>query len=235
MKEFSARRMLLFTRLQIGEMYGLNIWRTVLMAFSSVLIICLLSLLFEDDLAESISFAEIPLLVIAMMQVSTLFSDLLTSRMTVPASPLEKYVSLYVGSIALAVPYLLFSALWGSAIFAIVSLVTGDAEGMRLLFLGGRHDSEHVLTMIALTFYLLPLVVVFSMSKKIFGRRSFLLQVLVVAVILLTPIVLEETDVIGEKASTVLLIAMLVVSAVIFLIYAYRSFLKYQMDSRENE
>lgn len=235
MKEFSARRMLLFTRLQIGELYGLNIWRTFLMAFSSVLIICLLSLLFEDDLADSMSFAEKPLLVIAMMQVSALFSDLLTCRMTVPASPLEKYVSLYVGSIALAVPYLVFSAVWGSAIFAIVSLVTGDSEGLRLLFFGGRHDWEQVLSMIALAFYLLPLVLVFSISQKVFGRRAFVGLVLVVVFVLMTPIVLGAMELVDEKTSGMLLIAMLVVAAVIFIIYAYRIFLKYQMDSRENE
>ena len=49
MKTFSFRRMKLFCRLQMVEMYGRNIGRTLRVGAAAVLVICLFSLIFGEE------------------------------------------------------------------------------------------------------------------------------------------------------------------------------------------
>ena len=57
MEAFSFRRMMLFCRLQMVEMYGRNIGRTLRVGAAAVLVICLFSLIFGEE-GESVSVAE---------------------------------------------------------------------------------------------------------------------------------------------------------------------------------
>ena len=57
MKTFSFRRMMLFSRLQMVEMFGRNIGRSLRVGSSAILVICLFSLIISDSCNIMISFA----------------------------------------------------------------------------------------------------------------------------------------------------------------------------------
>ena len=108
MKTFSFRRMMLFCRLQMVEMYGRNIRRTLRVAAAAVLVICLFSLIFGEE-GESVSVAERMMVVCSFVASVGFFSDLVAYRMMVPVSADEKYVSVFVNSLLLVLFFMIQS------------------------------------------------------------------------------------------------------------------------------
>ena len=152
MKTFSFRRMMLFCRLQMVEMYGRNIRRTLRVAAAAVLVICLFSLIFGEE-GESVSVAERMMAVCSFVASVGFFSDLVAYRMMVPASPAEKYVSVFVNSMLLSVMFLALSVLVGSAFFTLLSFFSEPS--LTLLYFREGYDASGLVGAL----FMLPLII----------------------------------------------------------------------------
>ena len=139
MEAFSFRRMMLFCRLQMVEMYGRNIGRTLRVGAAAVLVICLFSLIFGEE-GESVSVAERMMVACSFVASVAFFSDLVAYRMMVPASPAEKYVSVFVSSLLLSVMFLALSVLVGSAFFTLLSFF--NEPSLTLLYFREGFDAS---------------------------------------------------------------------------------------------
>ena len=152
MKTFSFRRMMLFSRLQMVEMYGRNIGRTLRVASAAVLVICLFSLVFGEE-GESVSVAERMMAVCSLIASVGFFSDLVAYRMMVPASAAEKYVSAFVSSLLLSVMFLALSVPVGSAFFTLLSFF--NEPSLTLLYFREGFDASGIVVAL----FMLPLII----------------------------------------------------------------------------
>ena len=232
MKTFSFRRMKLFCRLQMVEMYGRNIRRTLRVAAAAVLVICLFSLIFGEE--ESVSVAERMMVVCSFVASVAFFSDLVAYRMMVPASQAEKYVSVFVSSLLLSVMFLTLSVLVGSAFFTLLSLF--NEPSLTLLYFREGCDASGLVGAL----FMLPLIIWIllysrSASKRRYSKLVFFGQLAGLVCFLLLPTVLRALGIIDRPSARIVTVCVSLLLVLIFMLQSYRLFRKLEMDVREND
>ena len=232
MKTFSFRRMKLFCRLQMVEMYGRNIGRTLRVGAAAVLVICLFSLIFGEE--ESVSVAERMMVVCSFVASVAFFSDLVAYRMMVPASPAEKYVSVFVSSLLLSVMFLTLSVLVGSAFFTLLSLF--NEPSLTLLYFRKGCDASGLVGAL----FMLPLIIWIllysrSASKRRYSKLVFFGQLAGLVCFLLLPTVLRALGIIDRPSARIVTVCVSLLLVLIFMLQSYRLFRKLEMDVKEND
>ena len=231
MKTFSFRRMMLFCRLQMVEMYGRNIGRTLRVGAAAVLVICLFSLIFGE---EGESVAERMMVVCSFVASVAFFSDLVAYRMMVPASPAEKYVSVFVSSLLLSVMFLALSVLVGSAFFTLLSFF-GEPSLTLLYFREGYDASGLVGAMFMLPLIIWVLLYSRSASKRRHSKLVFFGQLAGLVCFLLFPTVLRALGIIDRPSARIVTACVSLSLMLIFIVQSYRLFRRLEMDVREND
>ena len=232
MKTFSFRRMKLFCRLQMVEMYGRNIGRTLRVGAAAVLVICLFSLIFGEE--ESVSVAERMMVVCSFVASVAFFSDLVAYRMMVPASQAEKYVSIFVSSLLLSVMFLTLSVLVGSAFFTLLSLF--NEPSLTLLYFREGCDTSGLVGAL----FMLPLIIWIllysrSASKRRYSKLVFFGQLAGLVCFLLLPTVLRALGIIDRPSARIVTVCVSLLLVLIFMLQSYRLFRKLEMDVKEND
>lgn len=232
MKTFSFRRMKLFCRLQMVEMYGRNIGRTLRVGAAAVLVICLFSLIFGEE--ESVSVAERMMVVCSFVASVAFFSDLVAYRMMVPASQAEKYVSVFVSSLLLSVMFLTLSVLVGSAFFTLLSLF--NEPSLTLLYFREGCDASGLVGAL----FMLPLIIWIllysrSASKRRYSKLVFFGQLAGLVCFLLLPTVLRALGIIDRPSARIVTVCVSLLLVLIFMLQSYRLFRKLEMDVKEND
>lgn len=232
MKTFSFRRMKLFCRLQMVEMYGRNIGRTLRVGAAAVLVICLFSLIFGEE--ESVSVAERMMVVCSFVASVAFFSDLVAYRMMVPASHAEKYVSVFVSSLLLSVMFLTLSVLVGSAFFTLLSLF--NEPSLTLLYFREGCDASGLVGAL----FMLPLIIWIllysrSASKRRYSKLVFFGQLAGLVCFLLLPTVLRALGIIDRPSARIVTVCVSLLLVLIFMLQSYRLFRKLEMDVKEND
>ena len=232
MKTFSFRRMMLFCRLQMVEMYGRNIGRTLRVGAAAVLVICLFSLIFGEE--ESVSVAERMMVVCSFVASVAFFSDLVAYRMMVPASQAEKYVSVFVSSLLLSVMFLTLSVLVGSAFFTLLSLF--NEPSLTLLYFREGCDASGLVGAL----FMLPLIIWIllysrSASKRRYSKLVFFGQLAGLVCFLLLPTVLRALGIIDRPSARIVTVCVSLLLVLIFMLQSYRLFRKLEMDVKEND
>ena len=232
MKTFSFRRMKLFCRLQMVEMYGRNIGRTLRVGAAAVLVICLFSLIFGEE--ESVSVAERMMVVCSFVASVAFFSDLVAYRMMVPASQAEKYVSVFVSSLLLSVMFLTLSVLVGSAFFTLLSLF--NEPSLTLLYFREGCDASGLVGAL----FMLPLIIWIllysrSASKRRYSKLVFFGQLAGLVCFLLLPTVLRALGIMDRPSARLATVCVSLLLVLIFMLQSYRLFRKLEMDVKEND
>ena len=232
MKTFSFRRMKLFCRLQMVEMYGRNIGRTLRVGAAAVLVICLFSLIFGEE--ESVSVTERMMVVCSFVASMAFFSDLVAYRMMVPASQAEKYVSVFVSSLLLSVMFLTLSVLVGSAFFTLLSLF--NEPSLTLLYFREGCDASGLVSAL----FMLPLIIWIllyfrSASKRRYSKLVFFGQLAGLVCFLLLPTVLRALGIIDRPSARIVTVCVSLLLVLIFMLQSYRLFRKLEMDVKEND
>ena len=231
MEAFSFRRMMLFCRLQMVEMYGRNIGRTLRVGAAAVLVICLFSLIFGE---EGESVAERMMVACSFVASVAFFSDLVAYRMMVPASPAEKYVSVFVNSLLLSVMFLALSVLVGSAFFTLLSFF-GEPSLTLLYFREGFDASGLVGAMFMLPLIIWVLLYSRSASKRRHSKLVFFGQLAGLVCFLLFPTVLRALGIIDRPSARIVTACVSLLLMLIFIVQSYRLFRRLEMDVREND
>ena len=231
MEAFSFRRMMLFCRLQMVEMYGRNIGRTLRVGAAAVLVICLFSLIFGE---EGESVAERMMVVCSFVASVAFFSDLVAYRMMVPASPAEKYVSVFVSSLLLSVMFLALSVLVGSAFFTLLSFF--NEPSLTLLYFREGFDASGLVG----AMFMLPLIIWVllysrSASKRRHPKLVFFGQLAGLVCFLLFPTVLRALGIIDRPSARIVTACVSLSLMLIFIVQSYRLFRRLEMDVREND
>ena len=231
MEAFSFRRMMLFCRLQMVEMYGRNIGRTLRVGAAAVLVICLFSLIFGE---EGESVAERMMVACSFVASVAFFSDLVACRMMVPASPAEKYVSVFVNSLLLSVMFLALSVLVGSAFFTLLSFF--NEPSLTLLYFREGFDASGLVG----AMFMLPLIIWVllysrSASKRRHSKLVFFGQLAGLVCFLLFPTVLRVLGIIDRPSARIVTACVSLSLMLIFIVQSYRLFRRLEMDVREND
>lgn len=231
MEAFSFRRMMLFCRLQMVEMYGRNIGRTLRVGAAAVLVICLFSLIFGE---EGESVAERMMVACSFVASVAFFSDLVAYRMMVPASPAEKYVSVFVNSLLLSVMFLALSVLVGSAFFTLLSFF--NEPSLTLLYFREGFDASGFVSAL----FMLPLIIWIllysrSASKRRHPKLVFFGQLAGLVCFLLLPTVLGVLGIIDRPSARIVTACVSLLLMLIFIVQSYRLFRRLEMDVKEND
>ena len=233
MNGFSFRRMLLFSRLQIGEIYLKDIAKTLRIVAIVSISLPLLSMLFTGgDLTESIDFCETTMLAFISVQILAFCSDLTSRRMLIPASLMEKFVSIYLSTLVVGIFFLVFSFIVGSAVFTAVSYMKSIANGNLtfLYFHNGFHTAKLASTLLISIIALW--ISSFHSARKRFGKAVFWAVILGFAALVFVPVMLKNSGAISEKAATLLAITSVCILVVICIVWGYRLLATYEQDSK---
>lgn len=234
MKGFSFRRMLLFSRLQIGEIYLKDIAKTLRVVAIVSVSLPLLSMLFKGgDPTESVGFCEYILLAFISVQILAFHFDLTYRRMLIPASMMEKYVSIYFSSIVIGIFFVVFSFIVGSAVFTAASYIKSPEDGGLTLLYFREGNSAAMLTYPLFTAIMALWFTSFHAARKKIGKLVFWAGILGFAALIFVPILLEDSGAISEKSATLLSIASLSILVVVSIVWGYRLLAAYEQDSKD--
>ena len=225
MNSFSLRRMMLFCRLQIGEMYGKNLRRTFLGMLASIFVVLVFALIFESvNLEESLGFAERMLFVLSFVASVAFYADLVAYRMMIPVSTAEKYVAIYVEALLTMAVYLVLSVPIGSVFFTFVALVRESSVQLPvILFIREGFEFSGVLEKNP------------SRAKRKFYSATFWSVLAGMTLLLMLPVILREAGLIDKESASMLVAAVAVFLAVVYVAWSYRLFRKVELDSDGND
>lgn len=234
MKNFSPRRLLMLVRLQITEIYGRRIWKTLGVFSVLFLVLCVLSLLFNrESLAESMDLAEMMIITAAAAQLSVLYNDALSSRITVPVSNMERYVGVYAGAFLVAVFVILLSFIEGSVFFSIAAFLRGDADIPVLFFLRRGQEIAGLACTLAFMSVFMLWMIPLAYVKKWIGKKVFWIVIIVSAVLIIGPLMLESGGIVPEKTAIIISAAAFSMLAIASVVLGYRIMCSFEADSQE--
>ena len=248
MNSFSLRRMMLFCRLQIGEMYGKNLRRTFLGMLASIFVVLVFALIFESvNLEESLGFAERMLFVLSFVASVAFYADLVAYRMMIPVSTAEKYVAIYVEALLTMAVYLVLSVPVGSVFFTFVALVReSSVQPPVILFIREGFELSGVLGGL----FMLPMMIWIrlfigrrrsvreknpSRAKRKFYSATVWSVLAGMVLLLMLPVILREAGLIDKESASMLFAAVAVFLAVVYVAWSYRLFRKVELDSDGND
>lgn len=248
MNSFSLRRMMLFCRLQIGEMYGKNLRRTFLGMLASIFVVLVFALIFESEgLEESLGFAERMLFVLSFVASVAFYADLEAYRMMVPVSTAEKYVAIYVEALLTMVVYIVLSVPVGSVFFTLVALLRESSVQVPvILFIREGFELSGVLGGL----FMLPMMIWIrlfigrrrsvreknpSRAKRKFYSATVWSVLASMAILLLLPVILREAGLVDRESAKMLFTAAAVFLAAVYVAWSYRLFSKVELDADGND
>lgn len=248
MNSFSLRRMMLFCRLQIGEMYGKNLRRTFLGMLASIFVVLVFALIFESaDLEESQGFAERMLFVLSFVASVAFYADLVAYRMLVPVSTAEKYAAIYVEALLTMVVYIVLAIPIGSVFFTLVALMgESSVQVPVILFIRDGFDFSGVLGGL----FMLPMMIWIllfvsrrrsvreknpSRARKKFYSATLWSVLASMALLLMLPVILREAGLMDREAARMLFASVEVFLAAVYVAWSYRLFRKFELDTDGND
>lgn len=233
MKNFSPGRLLMLVRLQIAEIYGRRIWKTLGVFTVLFIVLCILSLLFNrESLEESMDLAEMMIITVAAVQLSVLYNDALSSRMRMPVSNLERYAGVFAGAFLIAVFVILLSFIEGSVFFSAVAFFRGSADVPMLFFLRRGPEIASLAGMVFMSVFLLWMIPLAYVKKKI-GKKVFWIVIIVSAALIIGPLMLESGEIVPEKAAVAISATVFCLLAIASVIWGYRVMCSFEADSPE--
>lgn len=236
-ERFSVRRALRFCRLQLTEMYGKP--RFLIFSLTGALVIPGVALLINGGSpAETLDYTEKMLVIAAFLQTTVLYRDLLSNRLQVPATALEKYLSVYAGSLLVALVFLLIAIPVSSLACAAAFRIGGSGTGGTLLFFRADAPADHraILGIITLMIvFLAPWIDSLRSAAKRFGKAVFWSVVLAFAAAAALSLVLGLAGILSGTAVKLLNAVILMVEFAAAAVWNYRLLLRYEADEEENE
>ncbi len=231
--------MWMFTRIQTLDIFGKFRWKTLGIATLLAAVFVPVSLLLYSPLTEAMAFYErvvmpfsIVLFVMGRMGNCT-SSGTLVKMVVVPASNIEKFISVYVAGYATALIFILYSALIGSLVYWLADIVFSidGGIGFQWLFFRDHAEQGEIAGMVVgslLMTILIPLLILINATEKtIWGPKS----ILALAVVVLPAIlgfILE--DYMGGITARIFLAFAYLTIAAIALRWSYRLFKKIELD-----
>lgn len=179
-------RMLQFAKLQLKEIYFTNkISGTVKFILLNSLTPCLIALLFmRDNLSETIS--EIELLLILMSYTAPIWvltqnltdDKTLINKFMLPATLLEKNVSLYLNTLLIGTLVFISSIIVSNIIMqlAIPFLFTNQTDGLHLIFGGSGNNFTRLVIITMTCIYFIPLELVLYLRKSL-SKKSITIAI----------------------------------------------------------
>lgn len=233
MKTFSFRRMLLFSRLQFGEIYWRNPKRSLSIIFCIIIAASLLALIINGwRLDDSVETAEDMTYIIAAVLSTVFYTDLVTNRLMVPASTAEKFAAFYTNMLLVTIIYVILTAIAGSALFSIVSMFSDNTDnGTVILFFRKGNSGLYSL-------FIVPIFLWFSQftaAKKKFGKAAFWSVIAGVSILALLPLLLQKTGAIEEVTADVLNACIGGLMLTGSVVWSYILLKKTELDSRDND
>lgn len=234
MKNFSPGRLLMLVRLQIAEIYGRRIWKTLGVFTVLFIVLCILSLLFNrESLEESMDLAEIMIITVAAVQLSVLYNDALSSRIMVPVSNMERYVGVYAGAFLIIVFVILLSFIEGSVFFSAVAFFRGSADVPMLFFLRrGPEIASLAGTLVFMSVFMLWMIPL-AYVKKWIRKKIFWIEIIVSAALIIGPFMLESGGIVPEKTAIIISAAAFSMLAIASVVLGYRIMCSFEADSPE--
>ncbi len=181
MKNFSIKRALLFSKLQLEELF-LNksvteIIKLLLLRSFSICMICML--IKQEGIKECISFIELLLITFCYyFSFWILITDLLDNKglinkLTIPATLTEKYVSIYISTLIIGTITIIPCIIISNIIMqiAIPLFFEEDNNGLNLIFGGDGNNIKQIFSIILITIYstiLTPVLLLWKQYKKTF-------------------------------------------------------------------
>jgi len=232
MKTFSFRRMLLFSRLQLGEIYWRNPKRSLSIIFCIIIAVSLLALIINGwRLDDSVETAEHMTNIIAAVLSTVFYTDLVTNRLMVPASTAEKFAAFYTNMLLVTIIYVILTAIAGSALFSIVSMFSDNTDnGTVILFFRKGNSGLYFLFIVPIFLWLSQ----FTAAKKKFGKAAFWSVIAGVSILALLPLLLQKTGAIEEVTANVLNACIGGLMLTGSVVWSYILLKKTELDSRDN-
>lgn len=233
MKKFSFRRMWKFTGLLLGETYLNRPWKALLFMSVVITTIFIMACLLNDsDINESLELSTSLYAAFAALQAAVLCTSFLSpsealNRLLVPASRLEKLVSLYVSSAIVGTVFLLMSFILGSALFNIAGLIAFPEvnDGIYILF----SNKEFLLICPFVYLWLMPMIVWFSFISS--SRQSWkgFCAILAYIIVFMGGIYLSENDsIVPEEIAGPAVAVLLLAGSVLSVLWTYRLLSRYE-------
>lgn len=233
MKKFSFRRMWKFTGLLLGETYLNRPWKALLFMSVVITTIFIMACLLNDsDINESLELSTSLYAAFAALQAAVLCTSFLSpsealNRLLVPASRLEKLVSLYVSSAIVGTVFLLMSFILGSALFNIAGLIAFPEvnDGIYILF----SNKEFLLICPFIYLWLMPMIVWFSFISS--SRQSWkgFCAILAYIIVFMGGIYLSENDsIVPEEIAGPAVAVLLLAGSVLSVLWTYRLLSRYE-------
>lgn len=233
MKKFSFRRMWKFTGLLLGETYLNRPWKALLFMSVVITTIFIMACLLNDsDINESLELSTSLYAAFAALQAAVLCTSFLSpsealNRLLVPASRLEKLVSLYVSSAIVGTVFLLMSFILGSALFNIAGLIAFPEvnDGIYILF----SNKEFLLICPFIYLWLMPMIVWFSFISS--SRQSWkgFCAILAYIIVFMGGIYLSENDsIVPEEIAGPAVAVLLLAGSILSVLWTYRLLSRYE-------
>lgn len=233
MKKFSFRRMWKFTGLLLGETYLNRPWKALLFMSVVITTIFIMACLLNDsDINESLELSTSLYAAFAALQAAVLCTSFLSpsealNRLLIPASRLEKLVSLYVSSAIVGTVFLLMSFILGSALFNIAGLIAFPEvnDGIYILF----SNKEFLLICPFVYLWLMPMIVWFSFISS--SRQSWkgFCAILAYIIVFMGGIYLSENDsIVPEEIAGPAVAVLLLAGSVLSVSWTYRLLSRYE-------
>lgn len=245
MKKLSLKRIIMFSRLQMTGIYGKNIWKILGLVTFLPVILVLVSILFNgQDTGDAAGFAETAIIVcgiilfpLAMLNDCT-SPDAPVKRMMVPASGTEKFISVYVTGILLAIAFICYASLIGSAVFRIYGILSGtdSAEGFRMLiFSEGAEKGDRAGQLVGASYMLLMIMWFIQLyrARKTVGIWRVWLALAAMVLCIAVPVILMES--ITGCISSAIMACILVMTATAATVWSYRLFIHTQLFKGSND
>lgn len=231
MKTFSFRRMLLFSRLQLCEIYGKNAKRIFSISLWMTAALCVLALLLNGGRpGDSAGAAESITFITAAVFSMGFYADLVGLRLMVPASAAEKFGAFFLNLLVVMIISVAMAATAGSAIISIVSLFSDSPDsGPVILFFRKGFDWHALVNLL-----IVPLFTFGAVRKK-FGTGVFWSVLAGYFILLFIPGILRQAGILERETARILSACITTVLVIVSLIWSYRLLKKAELDSRDND
>ncbi len=243
MKSFSFRRMAMFCRLQAGELYFRQPWKSAAALALIVVFVTALPLLsgngsMEEMMAESEDLVK----VLITGQIVFLYLDLVSERraigrMMIPATYLEKYAALYAGAALAGIIMTVFASVVGGAVYLAAGhfLTPGQDGGMQFLFFrdGGMNMKDFLVLFLVSS--AVPWAIPFVRRRKRYRPATVPCTLAAYFLTLFLPGLLAFVGVIPPKAAKVLTSVIVSALTAVNLVWGYAMLKKYESDQRYDD
>lgn len=235
MKTFSFRRMLLFSRLQLCEIYGKNAKKIFSISLWMTAALCVLALLLNGGRpGDSAGAAESMTFVAAVVFSMGFYADLVGLRLMIPASTAEKFGALYLNILVVMIISVAMAATAGSALISIVSLFSDSPDnGPVILFFRKGFDWHALVNLLIVPLF--TWLTMFGAVRKRFRTGVFWSVLAGCFILLFIPGILRQAGILERETARILSACITTVLVIVSLLWSYRLLLKAELDSRDND